>query len=731
MKKLFVNPQGQIDQRDVIAPIIETLGSIVQTQYALISTGTELTIIKQIRFNNQSILKKILKSNEFRNKVLSLIRKFEIKKILNFILKKFKKKVNTKNFSTPRANFTSIGYSCSGIIQKTNIKNLQKNDRVACAGSNHAELIYSPKNLTCKIPDNLSLEEAAFVAIGAIALHSIHRADIKVGEFVGVIGTGLIGLIVIQLAKISGARVFAIDLINRRLNLAKKLGADTILNPRNFNAINKVKDITSGHGLDRIIICAASSSPKPLKQAIELIRKKGKIVLLGNMPIVIDRSKLYYKEADLLISRSYGPGRYDAYYESEGFDYPKEYVPWTEKRNMEFFLQLLSEKKINVKSLITDIIPFKDAESAYEKLEKDPIYNLANLLDFSSAIPKLDIKKEKLVQKPPKEKLIIGLIGCGQFARENHLPHLLSNPNCKIKAICTNHTDTAEFCKKEYHPTYVTTNYKKILKDSEIDTIFIYTRHDTHAKFTIEALKANKNVFVEKPMALTMEDCTNVVNSVKKSTKNYIIGFNRRYSPFIKLAKELLKDINNPIIINYRVANTYIPGEHWLFDLEVGGGPIIGEFCHFVDIILYLINSKPVELMARGGSLSHKNIPTYDSLTEIIKFQNGSIGNVIYTDLSGANIPKERIEIFCGESAIIIDDFIKMNVSGFDVGNKILNQQDKGYKNEINNSIRVNLGLEESLVNEEDALKAMNLCFKTIKSIKDNIAIKIENNFYG
>lgn len=728
MKKLFIGRKGRIILKEVRTPLIEYIGSIIQTSYALISAGTELTTIKNIRFQNQSLIKKLLKSKEFRNKAFSLIKRFGFKKFLKFLLNYLKKSENKKNFASPKKKLTSIGYSSSGIIQKTNVENYNKNDKIACAGSNHAEVIYCPKNLSCKIPNNVSLEEAAFTTIGAIALHSIHRAKIKPGEFVGVIGTGLIGLIVVQLARVSGAIVFAIDLINKRLKLAKRFGAKKVINPKIHLTNTIINEATNGNGLDKIIIAASSKSPKPLEDAVDLIRKNGKIVMLGGFPIKVDRTKLYYKEADLLISTSYGPGRYDPYYEDEGFDYPIKYVPWTERRNMELFLQLISEKKIDVKSLITDIIPFEKAHLAYNKLESDPINNLAVLLEFRKG--KSEIPKKIKIMKPKevRKKLIIGLIGCGQFAQKNHLPHLLSDPCCKIKGICDTHKPTVEFCKTQYNPEYITTNYKKILNDPEINTVFIYTRHDTHEKFTIETLKSNKNVFVEKPMALTWTQCINIYNSVKKYNKNYIIGFNRRHSPLIKLAKELLKNRNNPIIINYRIANYYVDGNHWLFDPKIGGGPIIGEFCHFIDLILYLMKSKPIELIARGGSLSHKNTPSYDSLTEIIKFQDNSIANLIYSDLSGEEIPKERIEIFCGESAIIIDDFKKMETNGFDIGNKRLNEQDKGLKNEVKNVIRVNLGLEKPLVNVNDALKAMNLCFKTIESIKNNSVINIKDD---
>ncbi len=730
MKKIFINNKSQIVLKDVPVPLIETKGSLVRTSFALISSGTELSTIKAKKFYNLHIIKKVVKSKTFRTLVVSEIKKRGLIRTVKFGKSFFFKKDSTKNFSSALLSLSPIGYSCSGLVQESNLESYRIGDRLSCGGSNHAEVIYSPKNLSCKVPDNVSLEEASFATLGAIAIHGIHRANVKLGENIGIIGTGLIGLITLQLVKENGGKVFAFDLINRRLNLAKELGADFVINPKNFNSERTVFKFTDGKGLDSIIICATSKSSKVLDDAVDLIRDRGKIIMLGAFPIAVNRSKLYYKEVDLLISRSYGPGRYDEYYEYEGFDYPKAYVPWTENRNMELFLKLISEKKINVLPLISKIIPVDQANIAYEYLEKDPINNIAILLKFVKEDEEFK-PKQKLAIIDKKKKIKIGLIGCGTFAQNTHLPILLSNPNIKIRGICTEHKKTAELCKEKYRPDFITTNYKKILNDPEIDIVFIYTRHNTHSKFAIKALEAGKNVFSEKPMGLTMDECVNIYNTVKETKKLYTIGFNRRYSPFILIAKDLLRERKNPIIINYRIATNYLSGEHWVFDPAIGGGPIIGEFCHFIDLVLYLMNSPPIELHAKGGNLSHKDLESFDSCSVIIKFENGSIANLVYTDLSNQAIPKERIEIFSGDSAIIIDDFIKMNTAGFDIGNKIFYEQDKGHKNEMKYVINANMGVEEPLADVKDALRAMDLCFKTIKSINNNKTIIIKEEFYG
>jgi len=730
MKKVFVDSNANVIIKDSNKPLLGYKGSLVKLHYGLISSGTELSIIQNIRFFKLPLYKKILKSAEYRQAAVDLIRNSSIKDLIKFLLNFLKKNQIHKNFSPPSKNFIPLGYSGSGVILKTNLKNLSISQKVACAGSNHAEIIFSPKNSTCSIPENVSLEEAAFCSIGAISLNGIHRSKIKPGEYVGIIGTGLIGLIVVQLAKLSGANVIAIDPLIKRLRLAKKYGADLILNPQRTNYKSKLIEYTNGFGLDSAIICASTNSKDLINNTLELIRDKGRIIILGAFPLIINRDLLYSKEADLLIVRSYGPGRYDPSYEVLGNDYPKKIVPHTAKRNMKLFLKLISEGKLDVKSLISEIIPVENAANAYRLLEADPINHLAILLDFTKK-EKSKLKTEKQSSpKPLLEKLRIGLIGCGHFAQNVHLPYIVDNPIYKIEAIATQHKSTADLCRQKYNPTYITTDYKKILKDPKIQAVFIYTQHNSHAKIAIEALNEGKHVFVEKPMGITYNECYEVYNKVDMTNVNYVVGFNRRYSPLIEITKELLESRNNPIIINYRISNPFLEGDHWLFQPDIGGGPIIGEVCHFVDLVLYLINSNPIELTAKGGNLSHKNLKVLDTCSVMIVFENGSIANINYSFLNGLNTSKERIEIFSGDSSIIIDDFKSMKTDGFDISSQILINQDKGYKellNDLTQNFLNNKGSKK--INAKTSLKSMELCFQIINSIKTNKSINLKEDY--
>ncbi|MHA1372113.1 MAG: bi-domain-containing oxidoreductase, partial [Promethearchaeota archaeon] len=699
MKKLFIKSDGTAVLIDIAEPLLGKNGVIVDVHYGLISAGTELDIIKSAR----NLLIRFLKEKRIRAMAIDIIKRGNVKDIIYYFKKFILKSSTHRNFEPPMPQLKTAGYSCAGIVLKSNVKEIPPGTKIACAGQNHAERVFVPRNLCAPIPEKVSIEEAAFATIGAIALQSIHRACIQPGDLVGVIGTGLIGQIVVQLAKLSGAKVVAFDLIDSRLELAKKMGADWTVNPIDGLARVKVKKITEGIGLDTIIVAASSRNPRPLTLAFELARERGKVVLLGAVPINIPRDHFYMKETDFLISRSYGPGRYDPKYEEEGFDYPIEHVRWTENRNLSLILNLIAAGKLNVKGLITEIVSANNATRAYQKLKNYPAASLAILLDFKSKNERTSFKNMATGEKQGRI-INVGLIGCGAFAKENHLPHILAHESCRIKGIATRSKASAQNCKVNYKPQFVTTNAGKIINDNDLELIFIYTRHGSHAKYAIEAMKGGKNVFCEKPMGMNLKECLEVYKTAKATKKIYMIGFNRRMSPHIQKTKMLLQDRKNPIIMVYRVSSPYIPADNWIYDPKDGGGRIIGECCHFFDLIIYLMNSPPVELVARGGALSNKDVTFVDNLSCIITFEDGSIATLIYSDLNAKDLPKERIEIFCGISAIIIDNFQEMKTAGFGAGNSILPEIDKGHALEIQNVIDANLGLVEPFVNEDDAL---------------------------
>nr|MDO8116711.1 Gfo/Idh/MocA family oxidoreductase [Candidatus Sigynarchaeota archaeon] len=370
------------------------------------------------------------------------------------------------------------------------------------------------------------------------------------------------------------------------------------------------------------------------------------------------------------------------------------------------------------------IVPSEKAAIAYHLLQRDPDHALAVVLDFTHE--KTKVRNHETETGPAKQQVTIGLIGCGAFAQANHLPFLAALDSVRLKAIATRSTASAESCKNKYHPEYTSTDYKHLLSDNDIGLIFIYTRHGDHARQAIESMKAGKNVFCEKPMGITLDECIAVCKVAKDTGRSYMTGFNRRMSPLVLKARELLQNRNNPIIINYRVASPYVPADNWIYDRKEGGGRIIGECCHFYDLILFLMKSDPVEIVARGGQLSNRDVDFIDNFMSILKFKDDSIATLTYSDLSSKDMPKERIEIFTGMSAIIIDDFQAIETGGFGCGSMALPYQDKGHKNEMANVIESTLQLKAPFVNEIDALKAMKLCFYTEQSVRNNSTIPIQ-----
>jgi D-arabinose 1-dehydrogenase-like Zn-dependent alcohol dehydrogenase len=436
--------------------------------------------------------------------------------------------------------------------------------------------------LVCKIPDNVDFDEAAFTTVGAIAMQGIRRAQVQFGDNVVVIGLGLLGQIATQILKAAGAHVIGIDIMKERVELAGELGAD-ICFTAGKEAVDNVLKYTCGVGADSVIIYAAAKSNEPVNQAMEMARKKGRVIVVGAVGMALDRSPFYEKELDFLISCSYGPGRYDSLYEEKGVDYPIGYVRWTENRNMQEFLYMVSGKKVNVTRLIDNVFPVEEAAKAYETLntEKRPI---GVLFKYKELPQKELVRKTQL--KPSKIKtdnINVAVIGAGGFAQAYHLPNLKKIPSFNIKAIVTRTGSNAKTIAEEYGAEYCTTDYKEVLQDANINMVVIATRHNLHAPIIVEAANAGKDIFVEKPIAMSYEDCKKVSDAVIANKVNLTLGFNRRFAPLAQKAKRIVERRNNPLIITYRINSAGMKKEHWVNDPVEGGGAIIGEGCHFFD----------------------------------------------------------------------------------------------------------------------------------------------------
>jgi polar amino acid transport system substrate-binding protein len=555
----------------------------------------------------------------------------------------------------------ALGYSTSGIvIASLDTGGLFKpGDRVACGGqdyASHAEIVAIPQNLLAKIPDNVTSEEAAFTTLGAIALQGIRQAEPRLGEKVCVIGLGLLGQITCQLLRTNGCSVFGIDLNDGLIKMANELAADMAMNRNDQNLISACNSFTNGHGFDAIIITAASQSNDPVQLSAEIARKKGKIIIVGAVKMDIPRDPHFYKkELDLRMSCSYGPGRYDSFYEESGNDYPYAFVRWTEQRNMEAFLELLSKKTIDVKPLITQVFDISDAKNAYDLvLGKTNEPHIGILLKYSSHPDKFGTFIQ--TKNVPLSEINTGFIGAGSFAQSYLIPNVKSY-GATLFGVVTSRGITSKNVADKFSFSYCSTEPNDVLSRKEINTIFIATPHSSHADLVINALGGNKNVFVEKPLAITLEQLKSVANTISKSDKLLMVGFNRRFAPICRTIKKEFTNITEPCVINIRVNAGLIPKDHWIQNPEIGGGRIVGEICHFIDLMQYFAGSEPVKVFAESINTADIQTTSNDNIAVIIKFSNGSVGNLTYLANGDKSLPKERIEVFGAGTVGVINDF--------------------------------------------------------------------------
>ncbi len=663
--------KGQIMVENVPAPIAGEGEVLVQVYYSCISAGTEIASVKS---SGVPLYRKALKDRQNIKKVMNMLRTQGFNKMIS----KVKAKVESAN---------PTGYSATGIVLEVGnkIKDIKQGDRVACAGAgiaNHAEFITVPRNLVVKVPENLPIDIASTVTLGSIAMQGIHRADPKLGEYVAVIGLGILGQLTVQMLKANGCKVIGVDVDQKRINLALSLGIDKSINSVKNNAVDEVVMFTNGYGADSVIITASTEKSEVINEAMEMCRKKGKVVIVGSVGLNIKREEFYKKELDVLISTSYGPGRYDEKYESKSVDYPYAYVRWTENRNMQEYLRLLEDEKINIKPLIEEIYPIEKAAKAYEELKTAASKPLMVLLKYNKeAIPerKIVISKRKIT----KDKLNIALIGAGNFAKAIHLPNLQKLKNIyNIYAAVSKTGSNAKVISKQYGASYATTDFREVLKDKDVDMVIITTRHNLHAQIAIESAKSGKAVFVEKPMAVNAEELKELVSVLGETKVPFMVGFNRRFSSYARKIKEIIKDRQNPMIINYRMNAGFIPIEHWVHT-EEGGGRNIGEACHIYDLFNFFTESKMESINAFSIDPKTEQYMRNDNFITTIKYIDGSVCNLVYTALGSKEVSKEQMEIYFDGKIISLNDYKEMRIYGNKVKELKLRHQDKGQLNEI------------------------------------------------
>jgi len=688
MKQLIQNfKTGALYVDELPLPALSEGMVLVENQFSLISAGTEKGTVKVAQ---SSLLGKAKQRPDLVAQVLQNIKKEGLKATLE--------KVKTKLDS-----LKALGYSTAGIVtasMDTNGK-FKPGDRVACAGqdyASHAEVVCVPQNLTVKIPDNVSFEEASFTTLGAIALQGVRQANPLLGENICVIGLGLLGQITCQLLSANGCRVFGIDVSEKMVQLANKVSNTESYTRNSAGLMTAIETFTRGKGFDKIIITAAAPTNDPIELSVEIARKKGQIIVVGAVKMDIPRDPHFYrKELELKISCSYGPGRYDNVYEEQGLDYPYAYVRWTEQRNMEAFLDLISLGKLNLKALITHTFDIDDAVKAYDLVlgkVQEPFIGI--LLKY----PANENKKQSIVQAKSLQNnhpIKASFIGAGSFAQSYLIPNLKGLP-VSLDAVVTNNGINAKNVSTKFGFARASTNATEILADNTSNTVFIASRHDSHAKYVLQSLEAGKHVFVEKPLCLTYEELEIITEKIKQYPNQILlVGFNRRFAPVSVELNKIFSKVTEPKVVNIRVNAGFIPLSHWTQQKNIGGGRIIGEICHFIDLMQYFTNAIPIKVYAECINSNSSEVKNDDNIAIVVSFSDGSIGNLMYVANGDKSLPKERIEIFAGGMVGIINDFKDGQIFK---GNKSssIKLSGKGHKQEVDAFINaIKQGIESPI----------------------------------
>lgn len=709
MKQLIQNfKNGELYVDEVPFPGLSEGMVLVENSYSLISAGTEKGTVKVAK---ASLIGKAKQRPDLVEQVLQNIKKEGLAATIS--------KVRTKLDS-----LKALGYSTSGTVLASMDKGgaFKPGDRVACAGqdyASHAEIVSVPRNLVARIPDNVSLEEAAFTTLGSIALQGVRQADPKLGEKVCVIGLGLLGQITAQILKANGCEVLGIDLSDALVDLARKASAHSAFHRKDPNLLEACENFTNGHGFDAVIITAAASTNDPIELSAEILRKKGKVVIVGAVKMDIPRDPHFYrKELDLRMSCSYGPGRYDVNYEEYGTDYPYAYVRWTEQRNMEAFLMLLSKSVIDIKPLITHKFDIEEADKAYDLvLGKVQEHHIGILLRYKTGLEKQ--KSVHRVNSNPAKAINVGFIGAGSFAQSYLIPTVKSW-GASLEGVVTDNGMSSKNAFDKFNFNFCTSDAGEIFQNENINTVFIATPHDLHAEFVVKGLMANKHVFVEKPLSVNETELEGIIKARSESDKLLMVGFNRRFASVSHAIKNELRNAGEPMVINIRINAGFIPKEHWTQHPDKGAGRIIGEVCHFIDLMQYFTDSEPVKVFAESIQSSNSKITPDDNLAVIIKFADGSLGNLVYHANGDKSLPKERIEVSCAGRIGVINDF--RDGAFYRNGKSLkIKSNGKGHREEVETFLKAIVGGKESPISFRSICLSTMTTFRIIDSLKSGL----------
>lgn len=687
---------GDTILEEVPAPQVKRGQVLIQTTISLVSLGTERMLVE---FGKSNLISKARQQPDKVKQVLDKIKTEGLLPTLEAVFNKLGEPL-------------PLGYCNVGrvIAVGEGVSEFQVGDRVASNGQ-HAEFVSVPKNLVAQIPDGVSDEEAAFTVIGSIGLQGIRLCNPTFGETVVVTGLGLIGLLTAQMLLANGCRVIGIDIDQSKLDLAKKWGVLTI-NPVQSDVVKEVVDLTNGVGADGVIITASAKNNDIISQAAQMSRKRGRIILVGVIGLSLSRAEFFEKELTFQVSCSYGPGRYDEDYEQRGNDYPLPFVRWTEKRNFEAILQSIASGKLEVKQLITEQIPLEDYMKIYEEIGSSK--SIASLLTYPEEHQPSPAHTIALTNKSfAGSKGVLGVIGSGNFTKMTMLP-ALKDSGASYKYIASQGGVSGTAMAQKHGFSHSTTNYHDILKDSEVDLVLITTRHNLHASMVIESLKAGKHVFVEKPLALNNDELQQIIYTHQNGNSSLTVGFNRRFSTHAIKMKSLLGSAPMNVVATMNAGN--IPANVWVHDMQVGGGRIIGEACHFMDLITYLTGSriKAVCMNAMGVNPQENT----DSASILLQYENGSTGVINYFANGSKSYSKERVEVYSQERTLVMDNFRTTKGYGFKGFSKLKTKLDKGHKNQFHGLVKAVQQGGAPLIPMDELVNTTKASFAAIESLK-------------
>ncbi|MBJ2174569.1 bi-domain-containing oxidoreductase [Aureibaculum sp. A20] len=695
--------KGDTILEEVPVPSVKAGAVLIKTTRTLVSLGTERSLVE---FGKANFIQKAKQQPDKVKMVLDKVKTDGLKPTIDSVFNKL-------NQPLP------IGYCNVGEVVAVGkgVTEFSIGDRVASNG-NHAEYVLVPKNLVAKIPDTVTDDEAAFTVIGSIGLQGIRLLNPTFGETIVVVGLGLIGLVTAELLKANGCKVIGFDYDADKVAIAKAKGITAINPAEGTDQVKFVESFTNGVGADGVIITASNKSNEIISQSAKMSRKRGRVVLVGVIGLDISRADFYEKEISFQVSCSYGPGRYDEQYEQKGNDYPIGFVRWTEKRNFEAILNAIDNGSLDVKPLITEHISIKDYLKIYGDMGNSK--SIASLLVYDST--ESPVKTVNVTQKSFKgQKGVLGIIGAGNFTSATMMPQL-KKMNANVKYIASSGGLSSTTMAKRYGVANSTSDYQEILKDEETDLVIITTKHNSHAKFVMETLKAGKSVFVEKPLALNNEELDQIIAVYNENKGALSVGFNRRFAPLAKNMKKLLGNDNTPKNIIATMNAGFIPKQVWVHDMEVGGGRIIGEACHYIDLCTYFADSKVVAVCMNAMGTNPDE--STDNASILLKYENGTNAVVNYFSNGSKAYSKERLEVYSQERTLVMDNWRTLKTYGFKGGNS-KSKQDKGHYNQFNELINQQKNGGAPIIPFDVIVNTTKASFAAIESLKQGKWIEV------